>query len=160
MTRRKIWVVPAVFIGLWFAGRSHTALSQEPRRLPAVIRVRAEQQQPAEEPVPAAPVQGLIEYALANNPEIRAARYHASRLGARVPQVKSLPDPKLMSTVFLESIQTAAGPQEVMLSLAQQFPFFGKRALRSQVAYHDAMAAYARLTAVELKVIEQVKRAY
>ena len=102
----------------------------------------------------------LVGYALANNPEIQATRYTAQSLGARVPQAKSLPDPTLMATAFLEEIQTAAGPQEVALSLSQKFPWFGKRALRSQVAYFDSMAAYSRVASTELKVIEQVKRAY
>lgn len=102
----------------------------------------------------------LVEYALANNPEIQAARYHARSLGARVPQAASLSDPQLTTTAFLEAIQTAAGPQEVAMSLSQRFPWFGKLPLRSQVAYHDAMAAYARLAAVELGVTERVKRTY
>jgi outer membrane protein TolC len=102
----------------------------------------------------------LVGYALACNPRIQAARYHARSLGARVPQAKSLPDPQLMSTVFLEEIQTAAGPQQLALALSQKIPWFGKRAFRSQVAYYDAMAAYARVTATELEVIEQVKLAY
>jgi cobalt-zinc-cadmium efflux system outer membrane protein len=102
----------------------------------------------------------LVGYALACNPRIQAARYHARALGARVPQAKSLPDPQLMTTVFLEEIQTAAGPQELALALSQKIPWFEKRAFRSQVAYYDAMAAYARVTATELEVIEQVKLAY
>ena len=106
------------------------------------------------------PVEALVQYAMANNPEIQAVRYKAAALGARVPQVRSLPDPQLMTTVFLEEIQTAAGPQEVAMTLAQKFPWFGKLALRSQVAYQDSMAAYARVTATELKVVEQVKRTY
>jgi outer membrane protein TolC len=106
------------------------------------------------------PVEALVQYALANNPEIQAVRCQAAAMGARVPQVKSLPDLQLMTTVFLEEIQTAAGPQEVAMTLAQKFPWFGKLALRSQVAYQDSMAAYARVTATELKVVEQVKRAY
>lgn len=106
------------------------------------------------------PLETLVGHALACNPEIQAARYRARALGARVPQAASLPDPQLMAGVFLESIQTAGGPQEVTLSLSQKFPWFGKRPLRSQAAYHDAMAAYARLAAVELEVVERVKRAY
>lgn len=105
-------------------------------------------------------VDSLVEYALANNPQIQAARFHARALGARVPQAKSLPDPTLMTTVFLEEIQTAAGPQQVAMSLSQKFPWFDKRALRSRIAYYDSMAAYSRVAATELKVIEQVKRAY
>jgi len=106
------------------------------------------------------PIETAVQYALANNPEIQAARYRARALGARVPQAASLPDPMLMTSIFLESIETAAGPQEVALSLSQKFPWFGKRGLRSQVAYHEAMAAYARVTALELQVMERVKRAY
>jgi len=102
----------------------------------------------------------LISHALANNREIQTARFHAQSLSARVPQAKSLPDPTLMTTVFLEEIQTAAGPQQVAMSLSQKFPWFGKRALRSQVAYYDSMAAYSRVASTELKIIEQVKRAY
>jgi outer membrane protein TolC len=102
----------------------------------------------------------LIGYALANNREIQAARFRARSLAARVPQAGSLPDPTLSASAFLEEIQTAAGPQQVAMSLSQKFPWFGKRALRSQVAYHDWMAAYWRVTTTEWKVIEQVKRAY
>lgn len=116
----------------------------------------------AEQPSLSGPisVDALIGYALANNPEIQSARHTARSLGARVPQAKSLPDPTLMATAFLEEIQTAAGPQEVAMSLSQKFPWFGKRALRSQVAYYDSMAAYSRVASVELQVVEQVKRAY
>jgi outer membrane protein TolC len=102
----------------------------------------------------------LISHALANNREIQAVRFHARSLSARVPQAQSLPDPTLMTTAFLEEIQTAAGPQQAAMSLSQKFPWFGKRSLRSQVAYYDSMAAYSRVAATELKVIEQVKRAY
>jgi len=107
-----------------------------------------------------APLETLVAHALANNPRIQAARYHARAMAARVPQAASLPDPQLMTTVFLEAIQTAAGPQEVALSLSQKIPWLGKRAFRGQVAYYDATAAYARVTVAELEVIEQVKRAY
>ena len=102
----------------------------------------------------------LVAHALAHNPNIRAARLTAQSLGARVPQVKSLPDPTLMATTFLEEIQTAAGPQQVALSLSQKFPWFGKRELRSQVAYYDALAAYSRAASTELQVVEEVKQAY
>ena len=105
-------------------------------------------------------VDTLIGYALAHNPEIQAARYYAQSLRARVPQAESLPDPTLMTTVFLEEIQTAAGPQQLAVNLSQKFPWFGKRALKGQVACAEAMAAYRRVAVLELNVVEQVKRAY
>ena len=106
------------------------------------------------------PLADLVSYAVSNNPEIKVARYQAQSLQTRVPQARSLPDPTLMTTTFLQEIQTASGPQDVALSLAQKFPWFGKRSLRGLVAQRDAAAAYSRAAATELEVIEQVKRAY
>ncbi len=105
-------------------------------------------------------VEALVQYALGNNPQIQTTRYRARSLAARVPQAVSFPDPKLITTIFTEEIQTAAGPQEIALSLSQKLPWFGKRILRGQVARQEAQAAYAQVVAEELKVIEQVKRAY
>ena len=102
----------------------------------------------------------LLGFALAHNPEIQAVHMEAHALEARVPQVAALDDPLLMTTAFLEPVETAAGPQEVMLSLSQEIPWFGKRDLRGDVAYHEAQAAFARLAAAQLRVIEQVKLAY
>lgn len=52
----------------------------------------------------------LLEYALANNPDVQAAHMKAHALSQRVPQACSLDDPMLMVSAFLEPIQTAAGP--------------------------------------------------
>ena len=102
----------------------------------------------------------LIAFALANNPEIQAILLQAHALEARVPQVRALDDPMLMTTTFLEPIQTAAGPQDVTLNISQKLPWFGKRALRGEVACQEAQAAFARMAAAQLSVVEQVKLAY
>lgn len=105
-------------------------------------------------------VEPVVAFALANNPEIQAACFNARALASRVPQVTTLPDPQLMTLIFLESIQTAAGPQELSLSLSQQFPWFGKLALRGDVASREAAAAFCRVVVEELRVMEQVQRQY
>ncbi len=102
----------------------------------------------------------LVDYAVANNPEIAAARSKAQGLLWREPQARSLDDPMLSATVFIESIQTAAGPQDFMLSLSQKFPWFGKRTARGEIAHHSAQVAFAEMANVELGVVEQVKLAY
>jgi len=109
---------------------------------------------------PDADLDALIAFALANNPEIQAVHMQAHALEARVPQVRALDDPTLMTTAFLEPIQTAAGPQDVMLSMSQELPWFGKRGLRGDVAYHEAQATFARMAAAALAVVEEVKLAY
>lgn len=102
----------------------------------------------------------LIAFALTNNPEIKTIQMQAHALEARVPQVRALDDPMLMTTTFLEPIQTAAGPQDVILNLSQKVPWFGKRALRGEVACQEAQATFARMAAAQLGVVEQVKLAY
>lgn len=109
---------------------------------------------------PDADLDQLITFALANNPEIQVVHMRAHALEARVPQVRALDDPTLMTTAFLEPIQTAAGPQDVILSISQRIPWFGKRALRGDVAYQESQATFARMAAAELAVIEEVKLAY
>ena len=175
---------------LLLCGYYSTLGAEVPTRLPSVLQIHASDpiasgtaEEPAESPLPApvshvsyisqpeytesfpgfagpVPVENLVEYALANNPEVRAAVSHARSLGAKVPQVASLPDPQLTTVSFLQAIQTAAGPQEAVVSLSQLFPWFGKLPLRSQVAYHNALAAYAQAAGVELGVTERVKLAY
>ncbi len=105
-------------------------------------------------------VEELISFAVTNNPEIRAARAQAQARMARVPQARALADPYVSTTILLNEIETAAGPQEALVSVSQKFPWFGKRWLRGHAANHDAQATYAELANVELTVIEQVKLAY
>lgn len=187
MVCRKVMFLPVVVAGLWSVGPllgiawgefpvadtrmsflSHGTLAVEPSAA-TTPSVTFNQNTSFPQPVDSEPhglfngpvaAAVLVQYGLANNPEIQAARYRARALGARVPQAASLPDPQLMTNVFLESIQTAAGPQEVAMNLSQRFPWFGKLALQSEVAYYEAMAAYARVSVVELGVTERVKRTY
>ncbi len=105
-------------------------------------------------------VEELISFAMSNNPEIRVARAKAQARMARIPQARALDDPYVSTTLFIKEIETAAGPQEAVVSVSQKLPWFGKRWLRGHAAYHDAQAAYAELANVELTVIEQVKLAY
>ncbi len=116
----------------------------------------------AEYPLFAGPTSAevLIQYATTNNPKIAAARSKASAALARVPQARALEDPMLFTSVFLEAIQTAAGPQDLFLGLSQKFPWFGKRRAREQVAFYDAQVACAEMAAIELAVIEEVRLAY
>jgi len=105
-------------------------------------------------------VEQLVAFAVANNPEIRAARAKAQSRMARIPQVRALDDPYLSTSIFLNQIETAAGPQEALVSISQKFPWFGKRWLRGHAAQHDAQSAYAELANIELTVVEQVRLAY
>ena len=115
---------------------------------------------PSEELAGPHSVEHYIAFARAQNPDIQAARKQAEAAANRVPQAASLPDPMIGVTTFPESVQTAAGQQEVLLTASQKLPWMGKLNARAELAEKNTQVARARLAAVELGVIEQVKRAY
>lgn len=106
------------------------------------------------------PVEDYIAYALAQQPEIQAARKVVEAKAHRVPQAASLQDPMVGTTFFPEEIQTAAGAQQFSLNASQRLPWFGKLARRADAAEAEVEIARAELVAKELEVIQQVKRAY
>jgi outer membrane protein TolC len=57
-------------------------------------------------------------------------------------------------------VQTAAGQQELLLSVSQKFPWFGKLRVQADVAESNTNVARAQLAAIELALIEEVKGAY
>ncbi len=105
-------------------------------------------------------IEEYLQLGLAQNPEIQEVRLMVESLANRVPQAASLPDPMLSATTFLSPVQTAAGEQDFALAMNQKIPWQGKLATRAAVAAQDVNVARARLAAVELKVVEQIKNAY
>lgn len=101
-----------------------------------------------------------VRHALTHNPDIQAARKQVDAAAFRVPQTSSLPDPMLAMKAYPEPVQTAAGQQEFSLAVSQKFPWFGKLQAQADVAESNTNVARALLAAVELSVIEEVKRAY
>jgi cobalt-zinc-cadmium efflux system outer membrane protein len=102
----------------------------------------------------------FLQAALDQNPSVREAfaRYQAAL--QRVPQVGSLPDPMLGLTQYLRSPETRVGPQTTMLSLSQQFPWFGKLTNREQVAAREAAAVRESYEARKDEIARQVKRSF
>ncbi len=107
---------------------------------------------------------GLIDEALKNSPEIQAsqARIEAARL--RIPQVKSLPDPLFMFGYQNEGFDRYSYGQEQgsqwMFSASQQFLFPGKSALKGEMAARDAESMEAMHELLKLKTIARIKELY
>lgn len=106
------------------------------------------------------PVDTYIGYALNQNPDIQAARKRVEAAAMRVPQAASLKNPMLKMTAYPEQVQTAAGEQEFQLAASQHLPWFHKLETRAGIAEQETERMRAELAAVELSVVEQVKRAY
>ena len=105
-------------------------------------------------------IEDYLAVAMAQNPEIQAARKRVEALENRVPQASSLEDPTLGVTFFPEQVETAAGQQQLLITASQRFPWLGKLQLRGDRAEAEADIARADLVATELDVGEQVRLSY
>ena len=105
-------------------------------------------------------LENLINEALKNNPEIKAARERWKAAKEKIPQARSMPDPKFGYTYFGESIETRNGPQENAYNLSQKFPSFGKLSLRGEVANKQAKVVEEQYHATEREIIAQVKKVH
>jgi cobalt-zinc-cadmium efflux system outer membrane protein len=103
---------------------------------------------------------GLIEEALSQNPQIKAARNEWEASLKVITQAKSLPDPVLSYAHFGQSIETRLGPQRNKFSLSQKFPFFGKLSLKGEIAQSTASFLAEQYNAVQADIVLNVKKAY
>ena len=116
--------------------------------------------------VPPTPLTALVEEAQQNNPEIQAATHGAQAAGHAVRQAGALPDTQVMlQHLSVGSPRPFAGYSNsdfayIGLGASQEFPWPGKRALRTQVAGAQADALRTQSGAVSRIVIEQVKMTY
>lgn len=105
-------------------------------------------------------LQGLIEEALKNNPDIKSAERRWRAAEQKPTQVSTLPDPLFSYARFGKSVETRVGPQENVFTLSQQIPFPGKLGLKGKMATQDAVAQQQQYLATERDVIFRVKTAY
>jgi len=102
----------------------------------------------------------LIQVALRENPQLKAAKNEWQAALKVIPQAKSLPDPMLSYAHFGQSIETRLGPQRNKVSLSQKFPFFGKLSLKSQMAKSAASIFEEQYRGIKAEIVLKVKRAY
>jgi len=101
-----------------------------------------------------------LAYAALNNPGLEAAFNDWTRALERVPQAKSLPDPRFTYTYYIQEVETRVGPQRQAFTLMQTFPWFGKLGTRGDVAGEAAEAAHQKYEAAKLRLFYRVKYAY
>jgi len=122
----------------------------------------------AQEAVPGANVDSLLNYARTHNPEYAAMRFEADAASERVLPAGALPDP----TLRVEMMDVTNRGQESSPSLLparvgstrytviQPLPFWGKRQLKRAVASAEADSARSAATATWTDLAARVKVAY
>ena len=103
-------------------------------------------------------LQSLIEELVARSPEIKAARERWEAAKAIVPQVQTLPDPKVQfgyqRMPMMEPLQGA------MYGIGQEIPFPGKLRLKGEVAQREADQIEQEYLATRLRLITRLKETY
>lgn len=102
----------------------------------------------------------LIQEALDQNPQIKAAQKEWEATLEKIPQVKSLPDPMFSYSYFGKNIETRLGPQRNKISLSQKFPFFGKLAIKGEIARRGSSISAEKFNAVRADITLKVKKAF
>jgi outer membrane protein, heavy metal efflux system len=106
----------------------------------------------------------LVREALQRNSAVQAAHHRVEALRHRVPQVKSLPDPKVsvgwMGNATPFSVQQGDPSSYRSVQAMQEIPFPGKLGLKGDIASKDAEAAGWDYEAVRRRVTSDVKAAY
>jgi outer membrane protein TolC len=101
-----------------------------------------------------------LEYAALNNPGLKAAFNRWQAALEKIPQMRSLPDPKLNFGYFIREVETRVGPQQGKVGIMQVFPWFGKLKLKGNAAAEMANAQRQIYQKAKLNLFYRVKGAY
>lgn len=124
-------------------------------RAAAVLLLQACLLWPAAQAEPPAALEPLVQEALAHNPDIQAALRRWESAQAVVPQVQTLPDPKLIL-----GYKEMGQQRESMYGLSQEIPFPGKLGLKGEIASRDAERLEQDYLATRLAVVARLKELF
>lgn len=119
----------------------------------------------AAQDIPPENLNKLIETAMLQNPELKAAAAHWQTLSTKVKQAGSLDDPMLMMKIqngLVNDPLNFAKDQmtQKVIGISQQLPYFGKRALRQEVAAREAESYHYTHEEKRLELVRMVKESY
>lgn len=100
----------------------------------------------------------LIEEMAARSPEVKAARERWEAAKAVVPQVQTLPDPRLQ--LGYQRMPMTDPLQGAMYGFGQEIPFPGKLGLKGDIARREAERFEQEYKATRLRLIAALKEAY
>jgi len=120
---------------------------------------RAVEQKPVER------LDALIDTALNNNPELASSQARWQMFTSRVAQATAFEDPMLMlkiqNGVITDPFNFSKDPMtQKVIGISQQIPFFGKRALKGEVAAKEAETYHWSMEERRLELARMVKETY
>ena len=119
----------------------------------------------AEDPKPAENLPGLIEKALANNPELKSSQARWHMFTAKASQAAALDDPMLMlkiqNGIITDPLNFRRDSMtQKVIGISQQLPFWGKRGLKEESAEKEAESYRWQVEERKLELARMVKETY
>lgn len=102
-------------------------------------------------------VYNLVTQALDNNPQIKSLGKEWQAKQAKIVSEKSLPQPEISFTHFVESVQTRVGPQKRKFGIKVPIPFPTKLSTKGKIAKNEAEIAYSQYILGIRGVVEELK---
>jgi outer membrane protein, heavy metal efflux system len=102
----------------------------------------------------------LLRHAMRHSPALEADYQRWRAALQRVPQARALPEPQLSVSLLVDEIDRSADYMGERYALSQAFPWFGKLALRGDMALAEAEAEARRFEATRLELAERVTVAW
>lgn len=120
---------------------------------------------PAEEKLPAEDLAILVATALDNNPELKSSQAKWQMFASKAKQASTLEDPmlmvKLQNMMVREPLVFNKDPQSArVIGISQQLPFWGKRAIRQEIADYEAESYKWSIEERKLELTRMVKETY
>jgi len=115
--------------------------------------------------LPAEELARLVDTALANNPELKSSQARWQMFASKAKQASSLEDPmfmfKLQNMLAREPFVFNKDPQSAkVIGISQQLPFWGKRAIKQEVANYEAESYKWAIEERKLELARMVKETY
>jgi outer membrane protein, heavy metal efflux system len=120
---------------------------------------------PAEEVKPVESLPALVTTALENNPDVKASEARWQVFSNRIAQARSFEDPMLMlkiqNGVIRYPLDFSKEPMtSKVIGITQQLPFWGKRALKGEIAEKEAESYKWEVEERKLQLTRMVKETY
>jgi outer membrane protein TolC len=115
--------------------------------------------------LPGEELPALVAAALANNPELKSSRARWQMFASKEQQAGALEDPmlmfKLQNMLVREPLVFNKDPQSAkVIGITQQLPFWGKRAIRQEIAQYEADSYKWTIEERKLELTRMVKEIY
>lgn len=102
----------------------------------------------------------FLQLVVENNTELKAIEMEYESILAKKNQVSQLPNPQVGVSIPALRPETRLGPQVIMVSASQMFPWFGTLKSKEEVVIFMSKDKYEQLSVLKLELFYQVKDAY